>query len=386
MKQLLLLFTILSMPIIAQDSVYVFSKIYDYPTNPVEDQNRSGTCWSFSSLSFIESEIIKKEGSAVDLSEMFVVRKCYEYKAEKYVRMHGETNFGGGGAFHDSFWTLENYGIVPETIYTGLQYGEKNHVHGEIDELLKDYVDGVIKNRNKKLTPVWSIAFDAILDTYFGKVPESFEYEGKEYSPKTFAEKFVPLKSEDYVSLTSYTHHPFYSSFLLEIPDNWLWKESFNLPLDELTEVFHSALEKGYTIAWGGDVSEKGFSHKNGVAIVPIDDIEEMDNSERSKWEKVDKKDFYSFKSPVPEKVITQDMRQIAFDNYETTDDHGMHIVGLYKDQHGTFYYKVKNSWNTDSKYDGYLFMSESFARYKTMNIVVNKNAIPKEIRKKLGI
>lgn len=375
---------------IAQDTSYVFKSLIDLETTSVKDQYRSGTCWSFSSLSFFESELIRLGHAPLDLSEMFIVRKCYEYKAEKYVRMHGETNFGGGGAFHDAFWVLENYGLMPETEYCGLNYGEEKHVHGEVDLLLKTYLDAVIANKNKKLSKAWFKGYEGILDAYFGEVSDEIEYEGKSYTAQTFAESEAPLKADDYVSLTSYTHHPFYSSFVLEIPDNWLWRESYNMPLEELMDVFISALEGGYTIAWGGDVSEKGFSHKKGIAIVPDKENPDLSDSERSKWENLSQKEkdkkLYQFKKPVKEKLITQALRQEGFDNYQTTDDHGMHITGLVEDQHGTIYYKVKNSWNTDNTLDGYIYMSQAFMEYKTMNIVVHKDAIPKSIRKKLNL
>jgi bleomycin hydrolase len=299
-------------------------------------------------------------------------------------------NFGGGGAFGDVTYVLKNYGIVPESVYKGLNYGQDNHVHGEVDEVLKDYVDGVIKNRNKELSTAWHNGFEGILDAYYGDLPEEFEVDGKKYTPKTYASEVVGIDPDDYVQLTSYTHHPFYESFVIEVPDNWLWEEVYNLPLDEFKEVFQHALKEGYTIAWGADVSEKGFSHTKGLAIVPETDIKEMSDSERSKWEKLSKaekqREMFSFNKPVKEKVITQEMRQKAFDNYQTTDDHGMHITGMVKDQNGTIYYKVKNSWNTNNKYDGYFYASEAFVLYKTMNIMVHKDALSKEIKKKLGI
>ncbi len=374
----------------AQDTSYVFTPVKNLETTSVKDQARSGTCWSFSSLSFLESEMLRTGKATVDLSEMFVVHKCYEEKAQKYVRMHGSLNFGAGGAFHDALWVLKNYGMMPNDVYSGLNYGEEKHTHGELDEILKGYVDAVLLNKNKKLSTAWYPGYCAVLNSYLGVIPESFIYNGKRFTALSFAKEIVGLNPDDYVSLTSFTHHPFYTSFMIEVPDNWLWKTSYNLPLDELMEVFKNALNNGYTVAWGGDVSEKGFSHKNGLAIVPLEDENTLEGTERSKWEKLPNKDksgeFYKFDHPRKEKEITQDLRQTAFDNYETTDDHGMHITGLYKDQNGTVYYKVKNSWNTDNKYDGYLYMSEAFARYKTMNIVVHKNAIPEKLKKKLGL
>ncbi len=369
---------------------YDFEVIYDLEATSVKNQYRSGTCWSFSGLSFLESEIIKKGKGSFDLSEMFVVRNCYEDKATKYVRLHGSLNFGPGGSFEDVIYTLRNYGIVPEEAYAGLQYGEEKHVHGEMDHLLKSYVDGVISNKNKKLSPVWHQGFNGILDAYLGEYPETFTYEGKEYTPKTFASEVTGLIADDYIILTSFSHHPYYSKFIFEVPDNWVWGEVYNVTLEDLKSIMHNSLKEGHTFGWASDVSEKGFSFRNGVAIVPETDIEEMSGSEREKWESLSKEDrqkrMYSFEGPVREKVITPELRQEQFDNYLSTDDHGMHITGLVKDQEGNTYYKVKNSWDTNNKYDGYFYASESFVLLKTMNIMINKSTLPKDIKKKLGI
>lgn len=373
-----------------KDSAYVFTVVKELPATSVKDQHRSGTCWSFSALSFIESEVLRKGGQQLDLSEMFVVRKCYEYKADKYVRMQGQTNFAAGGAFFDALWVLNTYGLVPETAYSGLNYGEDNHVHGELDAASKSFVDAIKENKNRKLSTAWKTAFSGILDAYFGTVPEKFAYEGKEFSPMSFAKKYVDLNADDYISVTSYTHHPFYGKFVLEIPDNWIWEESYNVTIDELAEICRYAVDNGFSVAWGGDVSEKGFSHKNGLAIIPEGDVKEMNDTERSRWEKMSEsersKALNTFEKPVPEKKITQEMRQQEFDNFLTTDDHGMHITGMVNDQFGKVYYKVKNSWNTDNKYEGNLYMSEAYVKLKTMNIMVHKDGIPKNIRKKLGL
>lgn len=377
-----------SLNIVAQEE-YKFTDIKKLPVTSVKDQYRSGTCWSFSGLAFLEAEMIRMgKKDVTDLSEMFVVRNCYYDKAIKHVRLHGALNFGGGGAFHDVTYVLKNYGIVPEEAYTGLQYGEDNHVHGEIDKLLKEYVEGVIKNKNKKLSIAWKTGFNGILDAYFGKQITKFTYKGKEYTPKSYAKDVTGLNAEDYVTISSFTHHPYYQPFILEIPDNWLWGEAYNLPMQEMLKAIDYSLENGYTVAWATDVSEKGFSYKNGVAIVPEQDIKEMSDTERSKWEKLSKKEkeaaLYSFDKP--EKKITQKMRQVAFDNYQTTDDHGMLIIGTAKDQTGKKYYMVKNSWAESNKYKGYLYASEAFVLYKTTNIMINKNAIPKDIKKKLNL
>ncbi|TLX71989.1 aminopeptidase [Labilibacter sediminis] len=371
-------------------SGYNFETIYDVDATSVKNQYRSSTCWSFAGLSFLESEMIKNGREAVDLSEMFVVRNCYSDKAIKYVRLHGALNFGAGGSFEDVLYVLRNYGMVPEQSCSGLEYGEEKHVHGEMDELLKGYVDGVIRNKNKKLSNAWHKGFNGILDGYLGEYPETFTYEGKEYTPQSFAKEVTGLNPDDYIIVTSFKHHPYNSKFIFEVPDNWVWGEVYNVELEDLKAIMHSSLEQGHTFGWASDVSEKGFSFRNGVAIVPENSIEELADSERSKWEAMTKAErdklMYSFEGPVQEKVITAEMRQEEFDNYLSTDDHGMHVTGMAKDQNGTIYYKVKNSWDTNNKYDGYLYASEAFVLLKTMNIMINKNVLPKDIKKKLGI
>lgn len=373
-----------------QDAVYNFEVVTDLEATSVKNQNRSGTCWSFSGLSFLESEALKKGKKALDLSEMFVVRNCYSDKATKYVRLHGALNFSAGGSFEDVIYTMRNYGIVPEQAYAGLEYGEPKHVHGEMDNLLKGYVDGVIENKNKKLSPAWHKGLNGILDAYLGEYPETFTYEGKEYTPKSFTKEITGLDVDDYIILTSFMHHPYNSQFVFEVPDNWVWGQVYNVTLDDLKEIMHETLNQGHTFGWASDVSEKGFSFRNGVAIVPEGDIEEMAGSERQKWETMSKSErekmMYNFRGPVKEKTITPEMRQEQFDNYLSTDDHGMHITGMVKDQNGSIYYKVKNSWDTNNKYDGYFYASESFVLLKTMNIMMNKNSLPKHLKKKLGI
>ena len=370
---------------------YKFTMVKEVKSSPVDNQQRAGTCWSYSSIGMIEAEMLRMGKEYVNLSEMFVVRKSYEEKAKNYIRMHGSCNFGGGGAVNDAFNVIKNYGAMPQDVYNGLNYGTDVHTHGELDEVLKDYLDGVIKNKNHKLSTAWYAGFSGILDAYLGKVPEKFEWNGKEYTPRSLADEVVGINPDDYYFFTSYTHHPFYQTFVLEVPDNWTWSRYYNVPMDDMMKMFDYSINNGYAVAWASDVSERGFSSKNGVAVIPQDDIKEMSDSERLKWEKMDKKErqklIYSFEKPMSEKTITQQMRQEAFDNYQTTDDHGMVLQGIAKDQNGTKYYYVKNSWGTTyNDYGGFFYASEPFVEYKTMSWGVNKNVIPKDIKKKLGI
>ncbi len=387
MKKILSFFVVLLVvnTMIAQDG-YVFNDVISLPATSVKDQYASETCWSFATISFLESEMVRlgtKLKDVPDISEMYVVRKCYEEKAEKYIRLHGNLNFSGGGSFYDVLWTLKYFGAVPENVYSGLNYGKDKHNHGEFDKVLKAYVEA-LKDEDG-LTTAWYNGFCGILDAYLGEEPQKFTYNGKEYTPRTFADEVVKINPDDYVSITSYTHHPFYSTFAIEIPDNWQWNVSYNVKMEEMVLIADYALKNGYTIAWGADVSEVYFSYGDGVAVVPDLDIKELAKTERSRWEKVDK-DKYNLNKPGKEKTITQEMRQTAYDNFQTTDDHGLHIVGMATDQNGTEYYKVKNSWNTDNPYEGYLYVSKAFFLYKTMNFVVHKDAIPSDIKAKLEL
>ena len=370
---------------------YLFTTVKEIPCTPVKDQYRSGTCWSFSGLGFLEAEMIRLGKPTVDLSEMFIVNHSYADKAIKYVRLHGSLNFGAGGAFHDVTNVVREYGIVPEEVYNGLNYGEEKHVHGEFDRILLDEVKAIVDNPNKKLTSAWHDVVEGTLETYLGKIPEKFTYQGKEYTPKGFAQDFVGLNMDDYVEISSYTHHPFYSKFIIEVPDNWAWDEVYNVPLIELEEIIDNSINTGYTVAWAADVSEKGFAtSQKGVAVIPIVDKANMTDAEISKWEKETEKerneDLYKLEKPGKEKEITQEMRQIDFDNYQTTDDHGMLIVGTANDQNGTPYYKVKNSWGNYNDYDGFFYASKPYVMFKTTSIMVHKDAIPKSIRKKLNL
>ena len=355
----------------------------------MKNQSRTGTCWCFSTMSFLESELLRQGKGEYDLSEMFIVSHSYKDKADKFVRLHGKLNFAQGGSFEDVLYAWKHYGIVPESVMTGLQYGEEQHAHSEMEGAATAYVNAIIKNSNGKLSPVWKKGFDGIIDAYLGELPETFTYNGKEYTPMSFA-KELGINADDYVSLTSYTHHPFYSKFAIEVEDNWRWADSYNLPLNEFMEVFDNAINNGYSIAWGSDVSEKGFT-RNGVAVVPDIKTMETAGSDQDRWVGLSRAEKDAeirkmLEKPCKELTITQEMRQKDYDNYQTTDDHGMHIYGIAKDQTGKKFYMVKNSWGTDNKYKGTWYASEAFVAYKTMNIVVHKDALPKAIKAKLGI
>lgn len=369
-------------------SKYVFQSLKHLDATPIENQNSTGTCWSFSALSYFESELMRMGKGDHRLSEMYVVRKAYEGKADYYVRMHGNHNFGAGGAFHDIPWVINHYGIVPLEVYKGLSYGTEEHNHDELDGILTAAVKVIKDNPQKKLTPAWKNAIGGVLDAYLGEDPTEFKYKGKKYTPRSYADE-LGLKMSDYVAITSYTHHPFYSSFVLEIPDNWAFGSVYNVPLDEMMNVMEQAVMKGYTFAWGADVSEDGFSFRDGLAILPKDPNTIKRKGKDSKYfnnagaEKISN----AFEEPVPQLWVTQEQRQEAFDNFETTDDHGMHVTGLVKDQNGDKYFLVKNSWGDDyNDCDGYFYASFAFVRYKTMNIYVHKDALSDDLKKKLGI
>lgn len=398
MKKLLIVFVLIIaiIKLYAQDkneekkSAYEFKTEKEVKTTPVKNQFRSGTCWSFSALSFIESEMLRMGKPEVNLSEAWIIRHTYSEKAKAYVRWHGNLNFAGGGAFHDVTHMIKKYGIVPEEVYEGLNYGTEKFVHGEFDAVLKGYVDQVIKNKNKELTTAWHNGLEGIIDAYLGEKPITFTYNGKEYTPQTFATEFTGINPDDYVEFSSFTHHPYYSEFIIEVPDNWMLGTVYNVTLDEIGKIIDNSIEKGYSVAWGGDVSEKGFSWKNGVAIIPDIKFEETSGTDKERLTGLTTKEkneiLYSFKRPLKELEITPEMRQKEFDNYKTTDDHGMHIVGIAKDQNDTKFYKVKNSWDVDNPYDGYIYMSETFIKFKMINIMVHKDAIPSNIKKKLGL
>jgi aminopeptidase C len=373
-----------------ESNAYNFTVVKENPITNIKNQANSGTCWSFAGVGFLESELLRIGKGEYDLSEMYIVRRNYEDKAVKYARLQGSLNFSPGGSFADVIETLDEYGVVPVNEYQGLMYGEDNHKHGEIDNILSEYMKGVIANKNKKLSPVWFKGYNGILDAYFGEKPSSFEYDGKTYTPQSFASS-LGLKADNYVSLSSFTHHDFYIKFPIEVPDNWRWANSVNLPLDEFIESIDNALMNGYTVAWATDVSEIGFT-REGIAIIP--DLESVENagSDQAHWlgltpgERSNQVLSKLGREILKEKKITQEERQIAYDNYETTDDHGMQIFGVAKDKEGNKFYMVKNSWGETGPYKGLWYVSEAFVRYKTLNIVIHKDALPKAIANKLKL
>lgn len=360
-----------------------FTVVKQAPVTSVKNQYRSGTCWCFSALSFVESEIIRQKGIEVDLSEMFVVNHAYFDRAVKYIRLDGKLGFSAGSSFGDVFEVIKSYGIVPQDVYSGMNYGTELPVQGELDAVLEGFVKALVTNPNRKLTPAWKPAFQGILDAYLGEIPATFKAEEKAFNPLTYRD-YLGINTDDYINLTSFTHHPFYEPFIIEVCDNWRWGSAYNLPIEELMEVMYNAVENGYTIAWGADVSEKGFT-RSGIATVPDFENKVTAGSDQERW--VGKSETGKEESaPAEEKVITQEMRQIAYDNKETTDDHGMHIYGLAKDQNGNPFFIVKNSWGKAGDYEGIWYASDAYVRYKTLNIVVHKDALPKSIKKKLGI
>ena len=367
---------------------YQFTTVKENPVTPVKNQYRSGTCWCFSALSFLESEAIKNRNIKdttlfPDFSEMYVVRKAYRDRAVKYVRLNGKMQFGAGSDFGDVMEVARDYGLMDQKAYSGLQYGYDLPVQGELDAVLKGYVDAVIKNPNRKLTPVWPKGVDGILDAYMGEITERFTVNGVSYTPESYVNSFK-LNTDDYVGFTSYTHHPFYTAFAIEVEDNWRCTPSWNVPLDEFMAIIDNAINNGYTVAWGGDVSEPGFT-RDGLAILVDMEAKASSGSDQERW--VGKgEDKPQEKKTAKEVEVDQVLRQQMFDEKTSTDDHGMHLYGIAKDQNGTKYYIIKNSWGVTGAYNGIWYMSENFVKGKTLNIVVNKKAIPANIRKKLGL
>lgn len=379
---------IISMSLFSQEKAYEFTVVKENPITSIKDQANTGTCWSFSGLSMIESELLRMGKGTFDLSEMYIVRRNYEDKAEKYARTHGHLNFSPGGSFADVVETLDKYGLVPDEEYTGLVHGQDRHNHGEMDKALSGYIKGIVNGNS--ISNIWSIGYNSVLDAYLGAKPETFTYNGKEYTPQSFRD-FLGIKQSDYVSITSFTHYPFYTQFPIEVPDNWRWADSHNLPMDEMISNIDNALMNGYTVAWATDVSEAGFS-RQGIAIVPDENAAENAGTDQARWLGLsDRERMSSVASKIgnellKEKEITQEMRQVAYDNWQTTDDHGMHIYGIAKDQNGNKYYMVKNSWGKTGPYEGIWYASEAFVKYKTLSIVLNKAGLEKETAKKLGL
>jgi len=352
---------------------YLFNDQFRLDVTEIRNQERTGTCWSFSTTSFVESELMRIHGREMDISEMYFVRHSYEEKAKNYVLRQGKAQFGEGGLNHDVWHTFTHYGAVPQSAYVGKNYESDQHIHGEMEAVLGHMLDGVVKNRNGKLSNAWLPAYQGALDAYMGEVPESFTWEGKSYTPESFAAS-LELDPAAYVTFTSFTHHPFYQPFVLEVPDNWSNGSYWNVPLDELIQVLDEALKSGYTVAWDADVSEKTWSTKDGIAIIPETDYADMEKEDRERL----------FKEIVPEKEVTQAYRQAEFENYRTTDDHLMHIVGKAYDQNETEYYIVKNSWGTKRGIEGYMYISVPYMQTKTLGLMVHKDGVPKAIWNKL--
>ena len=373
---------------------FQFTVVKENPITSVKNQASTGTCWCFSSLSFIESEAIRinklKEADYPDLSEMFVVSHAYTDKAVKYIRVDGALNFAQGSSFGDLVTVLKTYGIVPNEVMPGLNYGTDRHMHGELLAGLKGYMDGILKNPNRKLSTAWLKGFQGILDAYLGPIPEKFTYKGKEYTPKSYFES-LNVNMDDYLDFTSWTHLSYYEKHPVEVADNWRWEQAYNVPMDEMMAIIDYAVENGYTVAWASDVSETGFT-RDGIGIVPdmeaIQKQAQQAGSDQQRWVGAapGQQQRPTFNKPVPELTITPELRQQGYEEKNTTDDHGMQIYGIAKDQNGTKYYMVKNSWGETGKYKGLWYVSEAYVKYKTMDFMVHKDAIPKDIKKKLGI
>ena len=369
----------------------VFTIVKENPITSVKDQNRSGTCWAYSTLSYFESEILKNTGKTYDLCESFVANKDYMDRAVQVVRYHGDMQFSQGGSAYDVYYILKNYGICPEDAmpFPGSLYGDSLNNFNEFFSLLEPYVAGIAKNKAAKISGQWKKGLQGILDAYLGECPENFTYEGKNYTPKTFAAS-LGLNMDDYVSITSFTHHPFYSQYVVEVQDNWRNPTSYNLPMDEMMRIIDNAVMNGYTVAWGGDVSEPGFTRDGLAYMVDAKKMQSLQGSDMARWlglSPAKRKNLIdSLGCKVPEVTVTQEQRQERFDNWELTDDHGMLIYGIAKDQNGKEYYMVKNSWGETGKYKGTWYMTKTFIAANTMDYMVNKNAIPADIRQKMGI
>ncbi len=360
----------------AQDAKegFRFTTLHNIEHTGVKNQGRTGTCWSYSGNSFLETEMKRMGKPFVDLAEMYTVRNTYLEKGDRYVRMHGSLNFGQGGALPDALAMIDKYGALPEVIYPGKIYSEKLRKHGEMEAVLKGILDAVIANKDKHLSNHWKKAYQRVVDTYMGEVPQNFTYHGKSYTPKSFAEEVVGIHSEDYIQFSSTSRVPFHTKYVILVPDNWMMALSYNVPVDEMTQIVDHALKNGYSVAWAADVSEPYFSWKKGMAILPPKPWADMTKEERKAF----------FDMPRPEMTVTQQMRDEQYDNYRTTDDHGMHIVGLAKDQNGKEYYIVKNSWDVNNPYEGYLYVSKPYFQLKTTAFLLHKGGIPADIKSRL--
>ena len=347
--------------------VYQFTETVNVPHTAVDNQGSSGTCWCFAGIGFVEAEILRMYGKEFNLSEMFVVRNAWSEKVAKFVRMHGNSTLSQGGEVCDVLYMIHKYGMMPEEAYSGKVIGEDRHMHGEMNAVIDGVARAVIKNGNKKLSPAYPKALEGVLDAYLGEVPEDFVVDGKKYNPQTFAEAY-PIDPTNYIEICSFTSEPYYQPYVVEIPDNWTWTPAYNLPLDELMQAVDYALEHGYTLGWAQDVSNKGFSGREGVGIVPED-------PEAKLWEEI-----------VAEKKVTEEDHQKAYDNWDAGDDHSMLVVGIAKDQNGTKYYKIKNSWGPRGPYEGYWYCSEQYLRQYTIFFTLHKDALSKEMTKKLNL
>lgn len=355
---------------------FKFSSVIDLENTSVKNQASSGTCWSYSTNSFLESEMIKAGRKPVELAQIFSARNVYSDKADAYIQLHGGLSWGDGGACHDVINMYAKYGAMPQEAYSGLNYGFSKNKFAEMQAVLQAMLDALVKNPNGRLSPNWKKAFEAVMDSYLGEIPKNFQWKGKTYTPQSFADEVVGLNPENYIELSSFTNKPYYKKTMLMVPDNWSFDKVYNVKFNDITDIIDIALEKGYTVAWATDVSEKSFSWKNGVAFVPEKEYEDMSDEEKKTM----------FDGPKPERKVTAAMRQEAFDNYSTTDDHGMHIVGISKDQNGKEYYKVKNSWGTTNDYKGYLYVTKAFVAYKTTAFLLNKKALPATLRQMMNI
>ena len=368
----------------------IFTVVKENPITSIKDQNQSGTCWAYSSLGFFEAELLRMGKGKHDLCESFLVYNTYMDRADKAVRTHGDVSFSQGGSFYDAVYCLKHYGIVPETAMPapGTLYGDSLFNFNQLDAVASAYVKALATGNHRKLSLTWKNDLSNIYKNYFGELPKEVKAaDGKTYTPQTYVTDYLGLNPDDYVSLTSYTHHPFYSKFILEIQDNWRWAESYNLPLDEFMEVIDAAVKNGYSFAWGADVTEDYFGRRNGkgYAYVPKNlKVRDLQGSDAARWGGTIETGAQVASDE--ELTITQELRQQGYDNWETTDDHGMVIYGLAKDQKGTEYFMVKNSWGDYGQYHGMFYASKAYVAYKTMNILIHKSAIPAHIAAKLHL